>query len=189
MSKIIVRFVLVSLFSLAFGTTALAASVPHTFTSGTTAFASEVNANFAALVSAINALEAKIGPHTMATLAGTYDYFEFKMDVDNISSTSTNIAGVGVSGTLVLNADGTGQINTSISYRQVTLNEVTTGDLTVQVGFLNPPMTENLAITWSLAGAVVTIPGGGDFAVVGQLLIHSTINFEGQNGLTILARR
>lgn len=191
-NKTIARFVIFALFS----TTALAASVPFTFTSGDPARASEVNANFAALVTAVTALEAqvaaleaKVNPATMADLAGTYSYLEVRIDVDGLSATSNSIAGAGVSGTVVLNADGTGQANLSESYRQLTFNEVLTGDQTVTVGFLNTPGTTNTAITWSLSGGVVTISGGGTFIVVGQLLVQSIVNFEGQNGLTILARR
>lgn len=52
----IIRFIILSVFS----ATALAASVPNTFTAGSPALASEVNANFAALVSAVTTLETKV---------------------------------------------------------------------------------------------------------------------------------
>ena len=192
MNKTIVRFAILALFN----TATLAASVPHIFTAGSPALASEVNANFAALVTAVTtletkvaALEAKVGPHTTASLAGTYDYFEVRIDVDNLSATLNAIAGAGVSGTVVLNANGTGQANTSESYRQLTFNAVVTGDNTVQVGFNNIPATTSQAITWSFANGVVTISGGNNFVVVGQLLMQSMVNFEGQNGIAILARR
>ncbi|MBI5506084.1 MAG: hypothetical protein HY899_14910 [Deltaproteobacteria bacterium] len=189
MNRNIVRFAALSLLGAAFSTTALAASVPHTFVAGTTASAAEVNANFAALTAAVTALESKLGPQTMESLAGTYDYFEVKIDVDNLSATSKSMAGAATSGTVVLNADGTGQVDLSTSYRQLTFNAVVTGDNTVQLAFFNTPETNNDAITWSLANGVVTIPEAGSFVVVGQLLIQSIKNFEGQNGITILARR
>jgi hypothetical protein len=55
MNKHITRFLALSTFSVA----ALAASVPNTFTAGTPAVASQVNANFTALVNAATALETK----------------------------------------------------------------------------------------------------------------------------------
>ncbi len=71
---------------------AYAASVPNTFTSGAPARASEVNANFAALVTAVSALEAKVttletkvaaleaanGPLTMADVVGSYHLMGIK---------------------------------------------------------------------------------------------------------------
>lgn len=71
---------------------AYAASVPNTFTAGAPARASEVNANFAALVTAVNALEAKVatletkvtaleaanGPLTMADVVGSYHLMGIK---------------------------------------------------------------------------------------------------------------
>lgn len=179
-----VGFIILSLFN----TAALAASVPNTFSAGAIASADEVNANFAALVAAVTALEAKVNPATMADLAGTYNYFEVIIDVDNLSATSNSMAGSATSGTVVLNADGSGTASTSTTYRQQTFNAVTTGDNTVAVDFFNTPSTSNNAISWSLSNGVVTISGGGSFTVVGQLLINSIKNVEGQNGLVILAR-
>ncbi|AXQ28139.1 hypothetical protein D0B54_05380 [Solimonas sp. K1W22B-7] len=69
-----------------------AASVPNTFTAGAPAKASEVNANFAALVTAVTALEAKVatletkvtaleaanGPLTVADVVGSYHLMGIK---------------------------------------------------------------------------------------------------------------
>ncbi|MDP3858706.1 MAG: hypothetical protein Q8Q73_13180 [Stagnimonas sp.] len=69
-----------------FGAAALAASVPNTFTAGAPAVAADVNANFAALVSAATALESKVAaletkvaalesvnsPLTAAEVTGSY---------------------------------------------------------------------------------------------------------------------
>lgn len=185
----LVRSLLLSLCGPFLATAAMAASVPHTFAPGNLASATQVNENFAALVAAVSALEAKLGPQTTESLAGTYDYFELKIDVDNLSATSKSIAGGATSGTVVLNADGSGQVSLSSSYRQLTFNAVTGGDQTVQLGFFNTPETNNDAFTWSFANGKITTPEGGDFFVVGQLLIQSIKNSEGQNGLAILARR
>jgi len=189
MNRNIARFVLAPLVATALAATAQAASVPHTFVAGGVASAAEVNANFAALVAAVTALEAKVAPQSAEDVAGTYDYFEIKIDVDSLSASSKSIAGAGTSGTVVLNANGTGQVNLTTSYRQLTFNAVTTGDNTLQNAFLNTPETNNSAVTWSLTNGVVTIPEGGNFVVVGGLLIQSIVNQEGQNGIAILARR
>jgi hypothetical protein len=179
-----------SLLVIALADGATAASVPHTFTPGTVASASEVNANFAALVEAVSALEAKVDPQTAEALAGTYDYFEVKIDVDDLSSSSKSIAGAGTSGTVVLNADGSGHASLSGSYRQLALSGVdNAGDETVDLNFASIPETVDDDITWSLSNGIVTIDGAGSFAVVGRLLIESVIDSEGQNGIVILARR
>ena len=169
---------------------AMAASVPHTFTAGTVASAAEVNANFAALVAAVSALEAEVDPQSAESLAGTYDYFEVKIDVDNLSSTSKSIAGAGTSGTLVLDANGTGHANLSGSYRQLSFSAVVNGDdETVDLNFANTPEIVDADITWSYSNGVVTIPEAGSFVVVGRMLIQSLVDTEGQNGLVILTRR
>lgn len=168
---------------------ALAASVPYTFTPGGLANAAEVNANFAALVAAVTALENKVDPHTMAALAGTYDYIEVKIDVDHNGASSNSMAGAGTSGTVVLNEDGTGHADLSHSYRQLTFNAVLTGDKTLQNSFFDSPSTEGTDVTWTYADGSVTIPQAGSFRVVGNLLIHGIVNEEGHNGITILARR
>lgn len=189
MNRQIIGFTIASVLGTACGTTALAASVPYTFSPGGIASAAEVNANFAALVAAVTALETKVGPQTTATLAGTYDYFELRIDVDDLGANSKSIAGTGTVGTVVLNANGTGQVDLSTSYRQLTFNAVTTADKTLVANFLDTPTTDSNAITWSFADGVVTIPSGGTFVVVDRLLIQSVLNQEGQNGIVILARR
>jgi len=187
MNKNIVCFAILALFS----TATLAASVPNTFTAGTTASAAEVNANFAALVAAVTALEDKVSPTTMAALAGTYDVFEVAIDVDNNSTNGNSIAGTATYGTVTLNANGTLQMNISNQYRELAIYAPTgAGDQTVNtsVNFFNSPTTSSGAGTWSLAGGVVTIPGAGNFAVVGQLLMHNTLD-QGKSGVLIFARR
>ena len=220
-NKTAARFVIFALFS----GTALAASVPFTFTSGDPARASEVNGNFAALVAAVTSLETKVaaleakgGPHTMASLAGSYEAFEITVDVD-ATATGGNAGGSGVSGTVILNADGTGQINITTQSRRMRANaEVVTtvtgidvvmdstgnyvSDVTpssrntnsVTIDVQDVPETTSANVTWSFANGEVTVSDGGGastFFVVGQLLIQRILstNGDGQNGLTILARR
>ena len=173
--------------------------VPHTFTDGTPALAEEVNANFGALVSALDALTARVNAlesTTTASLAGTYDYFEIGVDVDQNSSSGFSIAGSGTTGTVVLNANGTGTISLNSQYRQLTFNEQNVqienvNVLSTDVAHFNTPETINNSITWSHSAGVLTIAtGDGDanFVVAGRILVES-IASEGQNGVTLMVRR
>jgi hypothetical protein len=189
MTRNLVRIAAVCMLGTFLPISAPAASVPYTFTPGGLASAAEMNANFAALAAAVTALEDKVDPHTMATLAGTYDYVEVRIDVDNLGATSNSIAGAGTSGTVVLNENGTGHADLSTSYRQLTFNAVTNGDKTLVNSFYNTPSTDNVGLAWSFADGTVSIAGAGSFTVVGRLLIRSIVNEEGHNGILILARR
>lgn len=87
MNKHITRFLALSTFSVA----ALAASVPNTFTAGTPAVASQVNANFTALVNAATALETKA-----AALESKVTALETKVAaLENVNSaiTADDVAG------------------------------------------------------------------------------------------------
>lgn len=206
MNKTVMRFAILSLFS----TAALAASVPHTFTAGDLARAQDMNANFTALTTAVTALEAKVaaleakvGPHTMASLAGTYDVYEVAVDVDNLTLTSTGIAGSVASGTVVLDASGTGEFNTTKTYRQVAVNREAVADVALSTDNVNITTTRTIqsttsqvnvssegtsgSFTWSYSSGVLTIDNRG-FAVAGQLLL-GTLTGEGQTGIQIFVRR
>jgi hypothetical protein len=194
--KNVFRLLALSLLSSA----ALAASVPNTFTAGDTARASDMNANFAAVVTALNTLEAKVaaleavvGPQTMASLAGTYDLFDVAVDVDSAGAGQATIAGLAVYGTVVFNANGTGSNSSNTQYRQVALATSTVDanntNTTVQVS--SNPWTNSDPFSWSFANGVVTVTtpaGNASFRVVGQLLIGNILN-EGQSGISIAARR
>lgn len=83
------------------GATALAyasVTIPYTFTSGSTASSTEVNANFQALANAINNRTSA----TLANMAGTWSYTSF-----GSSLSGDNLCTVTHFGTLTLNADGT----------------------------------------------------------------------------------
>ena len=192
--------------SLAASSSALAA-VPFTFTNGQQADANQVNANFGALVTAIDALTARVvalESSTTASLAGTYDYFQVETDVDTTAPNSYSIAGGGASGTVVLNANGTGSVNVTNQYRQLTFSDqsllvggVGGGSVSVHstdVTQLDTPETDNQSITWTHSNGVVTVTtSGGDasFVVAGKVLIHSisSTDGEGHNGISLLVRR
>ncbi len=191
----------------AVGSSALAA-VPFTFTNGQPANATEVNTNFNALVQAIDALTARVDAlesSTTASLAGTYDYFEVKVDVDNTMANSYSIAGGGASGTVVLNGNGTGSVNLTNQYRQLTFNEqsLLVGNVTnngsvsvhsTDVAQFDTPETTNQSITWTHSNGVVTVTtldGNSSFVVAGKVLIQgiSSTDGEGHNGIALLVRR
>ncbi|MDP3858703.1 MAG: hypothetical protein Q8Q73_13165 [Stagnimonas sp.] len=103
MNKHITRFIALSTFSVA----ALAASVPNTFTSGTPAVASQVNANFTAVVNAATALETKA-----AAMETKLTALEAKVAaLENVNSAITADDVVG-------------------SYKMVTLESATAGNTT-----------------------------------------------------------
>jgi hypothetical protein len=184
------------------------AAVPYTFSNGQAANANEVNANFNALVTAIDALTARVAAlegTSTASLAGTYDYFEVTTDVDLLSSNNYGIAGGGASGTVVLNANGSGSIDVTSQYRQLTFSDqnVNVGDIdnlgsipvhSTDVMLNSSPETVNIPMTWTHANGVVTITtpdGDFSFVVGGRILVHSisSTDGEGHNGIALLVRR
>jgi len=202
------------------GTVAIAGwavSVPNSFTAQTAARAAEVNANFTALANAVTTLEAKVAtlegkfaPPTMASLAGTYDLIEHRVDVDvQTPGTSHAIASSGVSGTIILAADGTGSGTTTGTYRQLTFNEsnrpisndnsTTSDDIVVKetdVGFNNPAESDSFSFTWTLTGGRVVIAADNDVSFIvasDRILFHldrsDDVGAEGQDGLSVLIRR
>jgi len=86
-------------------------TVPHTFTAGAAAKASEVNANFAALATGINNLASRVdrlegGALTNASIAGTYRIFGFQTGLLAGTGPGT-VETITYSGTLTLAPGGT----------------------------------------------------------------------------------
>ena len=108
-------FILAATFSFtAIGGNVLAqASVPNTFVAGNPAKAAEVNANFQALVNAINSVSARVanleGEITSSDLVGTYALHQFQTELGGGSSERVEVYTGG--GTVTLAADGTGTIS------------------------------------------------------------------------------
>jgi hypothetical protein len=184
------------------------AQVPYTFANGEPADANQVNANFDALVTALDALSVRVDAleaSTAASLAGTYVYFEVTTDVDDLGPNSYGIAGGGAFGTVVLNSDGTGSVAITSQYRQITFwhqsllvgNVDNTGSVGIESTDVNrndSPETIDTGVTWSLSDGVVTVStGDGDigFAVAGRILVSSisSTDGEGHNGIGLLVRR
>src|SRR5258706_4460391 len=91
-------------------------TVPNTFTRGTAAKASEVNANFQALATAIDNLGSRVskleGTITATDVAGTYAFAS--LEAETFTGANVNVASsVGIihhqngNGTFTLNANGT----------------------------------------------------------------------------------
>lgn len=90
-------------------------TVPHTFTAGAPARASEVNANFAALATAIDAVIARVAALesptlTMAAVAGTYRFASLELGISAFAGTNAQgylqVSPVRSSGTITLTASG-----------------------------------------------------------------------------------
>jgi hypothetical protein len=185
-----------------------AADGPYTCVNGQPADADHVNANFDALVTALDELTARVDAleaSTSESLAGTYVYFEVTTDVDDLGANSYGIAGGGAFGTVVLNSDGTGSVDITSQYRQLTFwhqsllvgNVDNTGSVGIESTDVNrndSPETIDTSVTWSLSDGVLTVStGDGDigFAVAGRILVSSisSTDGEGHNGIALLVRR
>jgi hypothetical protein len=97
----------------AIGGNALAqTTVPHNFTSGTAARASEVNANFQALVTAIDNLSARVarlegGPVTDADVVGTYSASNLQIGISEVAAGQGEVEAISYEGTVTFAADHT----------------------------------------------------------------------------------
>lgn len=163
-------------------------TVPNTFTAGTAAKAAEVNANFQALATAINALATRVarldGPPTAAGLAGTYAVNGIQTELVP-GSGSGRVIVYTYEGTATFAANGTG----TFSLNSKGHNLLFTSPLTTTRSAVNSS-TGATPFTWSLAGNTLTALDGA-FSIVsgGQLLIRSTVNpADGTNVLLLLSR-
>jgi hypothetical protein len=158
-------------------TTLAQTAVPYSFAAGTPAKAGEVNANFQALVSAINDLSTRVskldGPLTMAALAGTYHFQGLQTELNG--GTANQVRVYTYDGTLTLNANGTGNASVTQTGGQISISGSAQSLSVVRTVFQDPP--EGNSFSWSLSGN--TINGlGGSFYVVdqGRLMIRVDTN-------------
>jgi hypothetical protein len=168
------------------GTAPAQTTVPNTFTSGTPARSSEVNANFQALTTAIDALADRVerleGEVSTTDIAGTYATNIFQIGVD-IPSGSTE--GITYQGPMILAADGT----FSITF---------TGAKNDDAG----PGADNgsLTGTWTLTGSTVTLTSAemsegpvvlhsvaGSRLLIGMFFGSNAIDY-GHNNIIVLVR-
>lgn len=142
-------------------------TLPYTFTAGTAAKASEVNANFQALLTAINRLEGAVTP---AGIPGTYalSALGFLISSSPQVGTSSNVGRVEqnlTSGTAVLNADGTLSLSMTTSnnsalkfdFFQTTMNSTPVVQQASVVTQTNNSPPGVIGGTWTLSGNTLTI--------------------------------
>ena len=203
------RYLLAFLYCVAVSLPALA-QVPYTFTPGTPANAEQVNANFDTLVTQIEqlqtqivALQALVNTPTTASIAGTYDFIELAIDVDQNGVGSYAIAGQSSTGTVVLNADGTGTVNSNEGYRQLSFftQAKTVRDATgngtepinsTSVQLNTGPSSDSGTFTWSYSGNVLTVTDDHVMTFIsagGRIFINGGSDAEGRNSLIIVVRR
>ena len=169
------------------GSASAQVTVPYTFTAGAPARAAEVNADFQALVTAINGLGTRVskleGNLVAADFVGTYTLNRFQTELGGGASAYVAVYTAG--GTITLAADGTAT-TTGTGEQGHQLNVVTRA----LTPFNTPPDTGS--VTWSYSGGRVTVPTYGiSFAVAdgGRLLIATSVNpADGTNVLLLLTR-
>lgn len=171
-------------------------SVPNVFTAGTPAKAADVNADFAALVAAINALTARVSSLEAAgtgsgSIAGTYTLQTFEIDLDFAPGTGsgTNAATIlsaTANLTLILNANGTATYSGPVQRSFLSFNGG---------GVFSGPADQSPVSgsgTWSLSGNKLTLtglPGTTVFtASSSRLFFHTASDTQGQPRLLILIR-
>jgi len=148
------------------------ADVPYTFTQGQPANAEEVNANFSTLVSQIEQLQTQIAElsntPTVATLAGTYDFIELRNRISQVTiGYGFDVLAAKATGTLVLNANGTGSLSTTENERYLSISsdtrqDATVGDIeTTMLALTDDPSQNNDTFTWTLTGNKVVVNSGG----------------------------
>ncbi len=174
----------------AIATTAYAASVPHTFQAGQPARAAEVNANFAALVTAVTALENRVTAlenppaPTVASVAGTYKYDSLGVGLKEGTSENATVSGEKFAGTITLNANGTFTGSLSGDETNARVNSVVAGTnhfhsisggppnstnsaalpgpvTNTQLFVTRDSDTESPAGTWSIVGGEVVVNSNG----------------------------
>lgn len=179
---------------------ALAASVPNTFTAGTPAVASQVNANFAALVDAVTSLESRVNKLegqglTAADLAGTYSVAVLSTSTTAPQANNGRMEHVASSGTLTLNANGTFSLSGSVTgfalvWNFSGSNPVATAAVTAN-SFTNSPPNSG---TWGFSGNTLLLTfSAGETAsltgtVGGRLFIYSGLdtNVDTDGGLNLI---
>lgn len=170
------------------GTASAQVSVPNTFAAGTPARAAEVNANFQALVTAMNSLSTRVskleGNIVSSDLVGTYTVNQFQTELGASSSTSAGRVAVYTGGgtvTFAVDGSATWSGQTELGH-QLNLPSLTLTAIN------NPQATSTT--TWSYSGGKVTF-FGTTFTVVsgGRLLITTSVNpLDGTNILLLLTR-
>lgn len=170
------RFTALFLLALACASVSAQTKVPNTFLPGTPAKAADVNANFQALATAINALASRVdkleGNITQADLAGTYTVNGFQTEFNGGDFGRVN--NYVYLGTMTLAADGTGSYSLTESGSRLFLT-LDAGKLKGAVStYANPPGGSNF--NWSYSNNVMTALGATLTVVAGGRLLIRTSN-------------
>lgn len=185
-----IRSLLVALLLLNYSAIATAATtVPYTFTAATPISASEMNANFQALATAIDKLSSTTP--TVAELAGTYRLTGFQTELGPSPSTiigTTKVETYG--GTVTLSADGTSTWSGTVTHATLRAQVDNTTTAAGEV-FSLPYGVGPAAVTgtWSIVGGnTISVSWGGVFSIMagGRLLVdtHSVAPVPGSHGAT-----
>jgi hypothetical protein len=157
------RYSFVGLLLLVFSSTVLAqTTVPFIFPPGPAAGArfSEVNANFQALATAIDALTARVSklerPLTAADVAGTYAFIS--LEVETGTGTTSMVHHAIGNGSATLNDDGT--FSLSATDNSSHLNLIFSGT-SLTANTTTDSASLNDSGTWSLDGKVLTLVFSG----------------------------
>lgn len=161
---------------LAYATTV---TIPNTFVSGTTAKASDVNANFTALADAIN----NRASASLANVAGTWNYTLNGSFIEALSGNT--LCTMSRTGTLTLNADGTfsdSQANTN-NYCQGAGVQVNTGG--TMTGTWTVSSNGSGTLTYS-SGGLVSLQSSKDLNTMTSVMNVPTGNYPGNWTITYL---
>lgn len=187
------------------------AEVPYTFTPGQAANAEEVNANFDTLVTQIEqlqtqiaALQALVNTPNVDSIPGTYDFVELSVQANQNGENDYGVGGSSATGVVVLNADGTGTVNSSDSNRMLnfftqTKSVRTGGDsccetvdsTSVQLG--GDSSSDSGNFTWTYSNNVLTVTDENVmtfFPAGGRIFVNRGYDAtEGRNSIVIVIRR
>jgi len=167
-------------------------TVPYTFAAGSPAKAGEVNANFQALASAINALSARLdraeGRLTAADIVGTYRFQSLQTELNG--GASNNVRVYTFDGTVTFNADGTVSFSTTDVGAQIRISGAAGAAVSVTRSTINETNPTGSA-NWTLNGSVLSIGGGPAWYVAdgGRLMIQTGTNTADATSKVILMVR
>ena len=154
------------------------AAVPYTFTQGQPANADEVNANFSALVSQIEQLQAQVAalqPKTATdAIVGTWDFVSLDTAVFSASPSNINIHSSGGNGAVIFNTDGTFQINQTSTDNNIDVSN-DTGTFQINCPDFCTTITKSL-ITSAATTNTQPKSGSGTYTVSGN---NITLNDSG----------
>jgi hypothetical protein len=180
------RYSFVALLLLLLSSAGLAqTTVPFAFAAGTTAKASEVNADFQALATAIDNLASRVskleGTLSVGDVAGTYNIVAMGLEVNAPSTTNSSVIHATSSGNVTLDANGTFSWSQSLTDAKLSISLGAPGS-TAATTFSS---TETHSGTWSLSGKILTLSFLGGLAqpffdaAGSSLFITTNVDFSG----------